>query len=106
MVSGNGGDRNGKYLYVAVLVISSLLNAIYFSASSSGCLWIRPKSWVISIWIIPGESGTPWNMLIPIGVCGRSHRHWIVSKLYLDGILKTTLLEVFKDYDYIAFARL
>lgn len=92
-----GAIETGKYLYVAVLVISSLLNAIYFFRIFERMFMDPPKE-LDDQYLDNSRRKVelPWNMLIPIGVCAAGVIGIGLFQSYiLTGILKTTLLEVF-----------
>ena len=92
-----GAIETGKYLYVAVLIISSLLNAIYFFRIFERMFMDPPKE-VDDRYLDNSRRKVelPWNMLIPIGVCAAGVIGIGLFQSYiLTGILKTTLLEVF-----------
>ena len=93
-----GAIQNGQYIYVAVLIISSLLSAIYFFRIFER-LFMGEKTVVEP----EGDSneGTaprfevPLRMLIPIGIAALMVIVLGLGNSFIvNGILKTTVMEV------------
>ncbi len=92
-----GAIEAGKYVYMAALIISSLLNAVYFFRIFERMFMDQPKEVNdADAGCLPGKAELPWNMLIPIGVCAAGVIGIGLFQSYiLTGVLKTALLEVF-----------
>ncbi|MDD6043131.1 MAG: monovalent cation/H+ antiporter subunit D family protein [Eubacteriaceae bacterium] len=63
-----GACQSGQYWYVAVLVVSSLLNAIYFFRLLEKIFMDKEMTNANRMWDHRGE--LPWLMMIPIILCG------------------------------------
>ena len=87
-----GAIQNGQYFYVAVLIISSLLSAIYFFRIFER-LFMGEKT-VKEHDNMPGPE-VPWRMLIPIGIAALMViALGLGNSFIVNGILKTTVMGV------------
>lgn len=63
-----GAAESGAYIYIAVLVISSLLNAVYFFGLLEHIFMDRDET--EEVLESTGTRELSWHMMIPILVCG------------------------------------
>lgn len=90
-----GAVQNGQYLYVAVLLISSLLSAIYFFRLLEH-LFMDKKSAVCKRSGADARRALPWQMLLPIGVTALMVIGIGLANAYLvSGVIGPTIREVF-----------
>lgn len=80
-----GACQSGQYWYVAVLVVSSLLNAVYFFKLLEKIFMDREMTHENRMWDCRKE--LPWTMMIPIVLCGLG--------IILVGIFNTQLTGIF-----------
>ncbi len=90
-----GAMQTEQYIYVAVLVISSLLNAIYFFRVLEN-VFINPDPGLKELNPPTGKLELPLQMLIPIVVFGIAILALgFCNEMIVDGIIKLGLPEVF-----------
>lgn len=90
-----GAMQTQQYIYVAVLVLSSLLNAIYFFRVLEN-VFINPDPGLKEINPPAGKLELPLQMLIPIIVFGIGILALgFCNEAIVDGIIKLGLPEVF-----------
>lgn len=90
-----GSMQTGQYIYVAVLVLSSLLNAVYFFRVLEN-VFINPDPGLKEIHPAAGKLELPLQMLIPIIVFGIAILALgFCNASIVDGIIKLGLPEVF-----------
>lgn len=90
-----GAVGTGQYIYVAVLVLSSLLNAIYFFRVLEN-VFINPDPGLKEINPPAGKLELPLQMLIPIVIFGIAILALgFCNAAIVDGIIKLGLPEVF-----------
>ena len=88
-----GAIQNSQYLYVAALIISSLLSAIYFFRIFER-LFMGEKT-VTEPDDMPGKLEVPMCMLIPIIIAAAMVISLGLGNSFIvNGILKTTVMEV------------
>ena len=80
-----GACQSGQYWYVAVLVVSSLLNAVYFFKLLEKIFMDHEMAHDDRLWYSKGE--LPWTMMLPIILCGIG--------IVLAGIFNTQLTGIF-----------
>ncbi|MGN0732703.1 MAG: complex I subunit 5 family protein [Emergencia sp.] len=80
-----GACESGQYWYVAVLVISSLLNAVYFFRLLEKIFMDSEMSCENRMWDRRGE--LPWTMMLPVILCGLG--------IILVGIFNTEIAGIF-----------
>lgn len=64
-----GAMQTEQYIYIAIIIISSLLNAIYFFRVIEK-MFINQKDELKEVRKVPGGKELPWAMIIPILVMG------------------------------------
>lgn len=64
-----GAMETGQYLYILVIIISSLLNAVYFFRIIEN-VFMRPEESLQEVHKPKGKMELPWQMLVPILVIG------------------------------------
>ena len=90
-----GAMQTEQYIYVAVLVISSLLNAVYFFRVLEN-VFINPDPGLKELNPPTGKLELPLQMLIPIVVFGIAILALgFCNEMIVDGIIKLGLPEVF-----------
>ena len=90
-----GAVDTGQYIYVAVLVISSLLNAVYFFRVLEN-VFINPDPGLKEVHPPTGKLELPLQMLIPIIIFGIAILALgFCNAAIVDGIIKLGLPEVF-----------
>lgn len=90
-----GAMESGQYIYIAVLVISSLLNAVYFFRVLEN-VFINPDAGLEEVNAPTGKFELPLQMLIPIIVFGvMILALGFCNGAIVDGIIKLGLPEVF-----------
>lgn len=90
-----GAAESGQYIYIAVLVISTLLNAIYFFRVLEN-VFVNPPADLQEVNAPTGKLELPWQMLIPIVLMGIAVLALgFGNALIVDGVLKLGMPEVF-----------
>lgn len=87
-----GAIDRGWYVFVAVLIISSLLNAVYFFRFFEK-LFMEPESEKTEKHVVP-KGELPWQLLLPLLVCGILVLLLGLCNPFLVDILSSTILEV------------
>ena len=94
-----GAIQNGQYLYVAVLIISSLLSAIYFFRIFERLFMGEKTVEEPAVLVAPEakreKTEVPLRMLIPVGIAALMViALGLGNSFIVNGILKTTVMEV------------
>lgn len=87
-----GAIDRGWYVFVAVLIISSLLNAVYFFRFFEK-LFMEPESEKTEKHVV-SKGELPWQLLLPLLVCGILVLLLGLCNPFLVDILSSTILEV------------
>ena len=90
-----GAVQAEQYIYVAVLVISTLLNALYFFRVMEN-IFVNPKAELTEVNAPKGKLELPLQMLIPIVIMGIAVLALgFGNAMIADGILNLGMPEVF-----------
>ena len=90
-----GAVQAEQYIYIAVLVISTLLNAIYFFRVMEN-IFVNPKAELKEVNAPAGKLELPLQMLIPIVIMGIAVLALgFGNAMIADGILNLGMPEVF-----------
>ena len=90
-----GAYEGGQNIYIAVLVVSSLLNAIYYFRIIEQ-MFVQREASLTELHRPEGQLGMPLNMVIPIGVTGLAILLLgLYSSTLVTDIVKIGLPEVF-----------